>query len=431
MGGIGERRGVMGAVLASPWTIWSIAALATAGVILRPFAWPEFIWAVTGAALLVALRLLPVSDALAGITKGTDVYLFLIGMMLLSELARQVGLFDWVAARAARLAKGSATRLFTLVFAVGTVVTVFLSNDATAVVLTPAIAAVVKAARAEKPLPYLFICALIANAASFVLPISNPANLVIYGSHMPPLLQWLPRYALPSALSIIATYLVLRWTQHSALRQEISADIAVPPLSLSGKMAAFGIAATAIVLLASSGLDIQLGLPTFLAGLATAILVLTCSKCGVIDVMRSISWDVLPLVAGLFVLVQSLEKTGVTARLADLLQHAVQSSATLAAWGAGVALALGCNLVNNLPAGLVAGRVVEVAQVPDPVRSAVLIGIDLGPNLSVTGSLATILWLTALRREGHHVSAWAFLKLGALVMPPALLLAIAGAFAFG
>jgi arsenical pump membrane protein len=372
-----------------------------------------------------------VLDALAGITKGTDVYLFLIGMMLLSELARQEGLFDWVAARAARLAKGSATRLFTLVFAVGTVVTVFLSNDATAVVLTPAVAAVVKAARAEKPLPYLFICALIANGASFVLPISNPANLVIYGSHMPPLLQWLPRYALPSALSIIATYFVLRWTQHSALRQEISADIAVPPLSLSGKMAAFGIAATAIVLLASSGLDIQLGLPTFLAGLATAILVLTCSKCGVIDVMKSISWGVLPLVAGLFVLVQSLEKTGVTARLADLLQHAVQSSATLAAWGAGVALALGCNLVNNLPAGLVAGRVVEMAQVPDPVRSAVLIGVDLGPNLSVTGSLATILWLTALRREGHHVSAWAFLKLGALVMPPALLLAIAGAFAFG
>jgi arsenical pump membrane protein len=80
---------------------------------------------------------------------------------------------------------------------------------------------------------------------------------------------------------------------------------------------------------------------------------------------------------------------------------------------------------------LVAGRVVTLAHVPDHVRSAVLIGVDLGPNLSVTGSLATILWLTALRREGHSVSAWAFLKLGALVMPPALILAIAGAFAFG
>jgi arsenical pump membrane protein len=418
----------MGAVLASPWTIWSIAAVATAGVILRPFAWPEFIWAVSGAVLLVALGLLPVSDALSGIAKGADVYLFLIGMMLLSELARQEGLFDWVAARAARMARGSAARLFTLVFAVGTIVTIFLSNDATAVVLTPAIAAVVKAARAEKPLPYLFICALIANAASFVLPISNPANLVIYGNHMPPLLQWLPRYALPSALAIIATYAMLRWTQRGALPQAISADIDVPVLSPSGKMAAVGIAATAIVLLGASGFGIPLGLPTCLAGLATALLVLARSACGVMEIVGGISWGVLPLVAGLFVLVESLEKTGVTARLAGLLQHAVHESATLAAWGSGVALAIGCNLVNNLPEGLVAGRVVEMAHVPDAVRAAVLIGVDLGPNLSVTGSLATILWLTALRREGHYVSAWSFLKLGVLVMPPAVVLAIAGVF---
>jgi arsenical pump membrane protein len=421
----------MEAVLASPWTSWGIAAAATAGVILRPFAWPEFIWAVSGAALLVLLGLLTATDALAGITRGTDVYLFLIGMMLLSELARQEGLFDWVAAHAAASAKGSATRLFSLVFGVGTVVTIFLSNDATAVVLTPAVAAIVKAAKAETPLPYLFICALIANAASFVLPISNPANLVIYGSHMPPLLQWLPRYALPSLLSILATYFVLRWTQRGALRQAISADIALPRLSSAGKMAAFGIAATAIVLLVSSGFDIQLGLPTFLAGLGTALLVLTRAKGGVIDVVKGMSWGVLPLVAGLFVLVESLERTGVTARLSDLLQHIVQNSTTLATWGSGLALAFGCNLVNNLPAGLVAGRVVELAQVPESVRGAVLIGVDLGPNLSVTGSLATILWLTALRREGHHVSAWAFLKLGALVMPPALVVAIAGVFAFG
>jgi arsenical pump membrane protein len=421
----------MGGLLASPWTTWGIAGAATAGVIIRPFFWPEFIWAVGGAVLLVVLGLLSPSDALSGITKGSDVYLFLTGMMLLSELARQEGLFDWLAARAAGKAKGSATRLFTLVFTVGTVVTVFLSNDATAVVLTPAVAAVVKAAKADKPLPYLFICAFIANAASFVLPISNPANLVIYGSHMPPLLQWLPRYALPSLFSIFATYLVLRWTQGSDLRQKISAEIKMPELSAAGKMAAFGIAATAIVLLVSSGFDIQLGLPTFLAGLGTAILVLTGSKCGVSDVVRNISWGVLALVAGLFVLVESLEKTGVTRELSALLQQWVQQSATLAAWASGVVLAVGGNLVNNLPAGLVAGRVVEMAHAPEHVRSAVLIGVDLGPNLSVTGSLATILWLTALRREGQNVNAWAFLKLGALVMPPALLLAIAGAFAFG
>ncbi len=421
---------MMGALAASPWTTWGIAAAATAGVIFRPFSWPEFIWAAAGAVLLVALGLLSVPDAIQGVAKGVDVYLFLVGMMLLAELARQEGLFDWLAAKTARMAKGSEARLFTLVFAVGTVVTTFLSNDATAVVLTPAVAAVVKTAKAEEPLPYLFICAFIANAASFVLPISNPANLVIYGSHMPPLLEWLPRYALPSALSITATYAVLRWTQRTRLRGSVSSEIEVPELSAGGKMAALGIIGTALVLLASSAFDIQLGLPTFLAGIATAVLVLLRSRCGPMTVAKNISWGVLPLVAGLFVLVEALEKTGVTNDLAGLLQGLVQRSATLAAWASAVVLAVGCNLVNNLPAGLVAGRVVEIAHVPDAVRSAVLIGVDLGPNLSVTGSLATILWLTALRREGQSVGAWTFLKLGALVMPPALLLAVAGAVAF-
>ena len=422
---------MMATLLASHWSTWGIAGLATACVIIRPFAWPEFVWAIAGASLLLLLGLLSPAEAWSGVARGTDVYLFLAGMMLLSELARQEGLFDWLAARAAALAKGSATRLFTLVFGVGIVVTVFLSNDATAVVLTPAVAAVVKAAEVEEALPYLLICAFIANAASFVLPISNPANLVIYGSHMPPLLQWLPTYALPSVLSIAATYAVLRWTQRTQLHHAVSTDIESPTLSAAGKAAAFGIVATALVLLVSSGFDIQLGLPTFLAGVATAALVLTRSNRGLVYVLKHVSWGVLPLVAGLFVLVEALQKTGVTNALADLLGNLVQHSATQAAWAASIALAVGCNLVNNLPAGLVAGRVVELAHVPDHVRSAVLIGIDLGPNLSVTGSLATILWLTALRREGHTVSAWAFLKLGVLVMPPALLLATASAFVFG
>ena len=420
---------MIAALAASPWTTWGIAAAATAGVILRPFSCPEWVWAVAGAALLVLLGLLPAQDALAGVGKGTDVYLFLVGMMLLAELARQEGLFDWLAAHAARAAHGSGTRLFTLVFLVGTAVTIFLSNDATAVVLTPAVAAIVKTAKARHPLPYLFICAFIANAASFVLPISNPANLVIYGSHMPPLLAWLPRYALPSLLSILATYAVLRWTQRSDLK-DVSADIDVPELSAAGRMAAWGIGGTALVLLASSAFDIQLGLPTFLAGVATAVLVLLRSRSGPLKVLREVSWGVLPLVAGLFVLVEALEKSGVTDTLARLLHGLVERSAPLAAWVSGVVLAVGCNLVNNLPAGLVAGRVVELAQVPDHVRAAVLIGVDLGPNLSVTGSLATILWLTALRREGQSISTLSFLKLGALVMPPALLLAVAGAFLF-
>ncbi len=411
--------------LESNVTIWAIAALATGGVILRPFKLPEAVWAVAGAVLLVAAGLLPARDALHGIARGTDVYLFLLGMMVLAELARLEGLFDWLAVHAAVQARGSAARLFTLIYLVGTLVTIFLSNDATAVVLTPAVAAVARAAKAENPLPFLLICAFIANAASFVLPISNPANLVIYGNHMPPLLQWLPRYALPSLLSILSTYAVLRLTQDKALRQEIAASVETHSLPVGGKVAAAGIVVTAIVLMAASAFDWQLGLPTCIAGAITSIAVLLSSRASPWPVLRGISWGVLPLVAGLFVLVEGLQATGLIARIAALLHTAAQRSEAGAAGATGLSLALACNLLNNLPAGLIAGTAVQSAHASPQVTGAVLIGVDLGPNLSVTGSLATILWLSALRRDGQSVGAWAFLKLGMVVMPPALLLALA------
>lgn len=194
---------------AATLTIWGICAAATAGVIARPFRWPEAIWAVAGAALLLALGLMPPVAAGAAVAKGIDVYLFLIGMMLLSETAREQGLFDWVAATAAGHARGSTARLFALVYATGIVTTTFLSNDATAVVLTPAVYAAARKARAD-PLPMLFACALVANAASFVLPISNPANLVLYGGRMPPLGQWFGSFALPSIAAIAVTFVMLR-----------------------------------------------------------------------------------------------------------------------------------------------------------------------------------------------------------------------------
>ncbi|GJD86628.1 Arsenical pump membrane protein [Methylobacterium hispanicum] len=416
----------MGALTLTPnVATWSIAALATLGVILRPFAWPEAIWASLGAVLLVVLGLMPWSVALEGVAKGTDVYLFLVGMMLLSEVARKEGLFDWLAAHAVRAARGSATRLFTLVYLVGTVVTVFLSNDACAVVLTPAVFAATKAAGVKQPLPYLFVCAFIANAASFVLPISNPANLVVFAEHMPPLGRWLATFTLPSLLAIVATYVVLRLTQNGALRAEtVATDVETPALGRGGTIAAVGILATGAALIGASAAGIELGLPTFVAGLVTTLVVVAVNRGGLVEVARDVSWSVLPLVAGLFVLVEALEKTGVLGMLAAMLRRAAEADPAATAWAGGALVAFGSNLVNNLPAGLLAGAAVQAAHAPETVAGAILIGVDLGPNLSVTGSLATILWLTAIRREGEDVSAWSFLKLGLLVMPPALALAL-------
>src|SRR6202044_3768974 len=167
-----------------------IVALSILLMLIRPRDIAEVYWVGGGALLLLILRLIPLRLGGKAAAEGSDVYLFLIGMMLLSELAREHGVFDWLSSVAVRGANGSCTRLFTLVYGIGTLVTIFMSNDATAVVLTPAILTAVRKAKVQ-PLPPLFACALIANAASFVLPISNPANLVVFRQGMPPLGLWL------------------------------------------------------------------------------------------------------------------------------------------------------------------------------------------------------------------------------------------------
>ncbi len=408
---------------------WMISGLATAGVIVRPARLPEALWAVAGAAALLAFGLIPPDAAAAGVFKGLDVYLFLIGMMLLAEVARREGLFDWLAQIAAFAAKGSPTRLFALIYGVGIVVTALLSNDATAVVLTPAVLAATAAAKVEDPVPYALICAFIANAASFVLPISNPANLVVFGGgHMPALGVWIGRFLAPSLAAIALTFVALYLTQRRALaRERIERDIEVAPLSGGAKLAGAGILATAVVLIGASAFDADLGAPTTIMGVLTAAAALIRQREAPWRLAKEISWSVLPLVAGLFVLVEALNRTGVVAMLADVMTQASQASRPGGAWGAGVLIAFACNLMNNLPAGLLAGAALQSAHASPDMTVATLIGVDLGPNLSVTGSLATILWLTALRREDFTVSARRFLKLGVLVMTPALLGALAAA----
>jgi arsenical pump membrane protein len=404
---------------------WSIAAFAILGVIVRPWKLPEALWALLAAAALLAFGLISIPDAGKAVLKGTDVYLFLTGMMLLAELARHQGLFDWLAAFAVNHSNGSSSRLFGLVYLVGTMVTIFLSNDATAVVLTPAVYAATKQANA-KPLPYLFICALIANAASFVLPISNPANLVVYGGgRMPSLFTWLAQFGTASVVSILLTFVILRVTQRDDLAAEISRNINVPELSRGGRVTAAGIVVTALVLLVASSLDWQLGGPTFLAGMATAAVILILNRLSPWRIAKDISWSVLPLVAGLFVLVEAVEQTGLLKPLSASLPAQAASAPDATGLVLGSLVAVLCNVFNNLPLGLVAGTVATNAQLPPHVTGALLIGVDLGPNLSVTGSLATILWLVALRREGQAVSAWKFLGLGCFVMPPALIASLA------
>jgi arsenical pump membrane protein len=402
--------------------IWIVSLVSLMLMLLRPGKISEVWWVSGGAIILILFRLVPLKTARHAIAEGTDVYLFLTGMMLLAQLAQTHGVFDWLATIAIKKAKGSRARLFALIYGVGTMVTIFMSNDATAVVLTPAVLAAVKKSKAE-PLPYLFICAFIANAASFVLPISNPANLVVFHQGMPPLGLWLQTFLAASLLSILATYVALYWYCRGEMQGDIQSDIEDGQLSNSGKLALAGIGLVAAVLLVASALNKDLGLPTCIASFFVALVICVWERANPLRMIREISWGVLPLVAGLFILIEAVNSAGAL-HLSQVLLRSLQNWPPMAAaMTASFGVGIGANLINNLPLGLIAGASVREAHIVGALRNAILVGIDLGPNLSVTGSLATILWLIAIRKEGMHVSAWTFLKAGIVVMPPALLLA--------
>lgn len=399
---------------------WIISLASILSMLLRPRRIAEAYWACGGAILLVLTRLIPLSEAAHAVYQGLDVYLFLTGMMILAELARGEGVFDWVADMAAQHAGNSPGRLFLLIYLAGTVVTALLSNDATAVVLTPAVLAVVRRAKVD-PKPYLLACAFIANAASFVFPISNPANLIVFAQHMPPLAMWLRIFLLPSSASILVTFLCLRWASRRALRGEMRSDVKPVLLSTGGKLALVGLYIAAATLISSSALGLSLGPPTCCAAAFAVAVVAWRDRSIPLKIVKGVSWSVVPLVAGLFVIVAALQDAGLLRLGLAGLRVLAEAPTWVAKGTTAFVVALLSNGMNNLPVSLMSGTAIRHAQETSVLAHSILIGVDLGPNLSVTGSLATILWLIALRRERVEITAWEFFKIGIIAMPAALI----------
>ncbi|HEV3153374.1 MAG TPA: SLC13 family permease [Candidatus Baltobacteraceae bacterium] len=406
---------------------WVISAAIVGGILLRPWRSAEWQWAVAGAAALVVTGLLPLHAAALAVYDGLDVYLFLFGMLLLAELARAAGLFDAIAADAARRAAPSRSRLFFWTYAAGVCVTAFLSNDGTIVLLTPAVLAAGRAAQMN-PLPYAFACVLVANAASFVLPISNPANLVVFRT-LPALAPWIRAFALPSAAAIVATALVLYFCFSRTLRRPYP-----PPRSLraphpGAQTAAVAIGVAVLGMLAVSAVGAALGVSAFFAALACAGAVGFKHRDVVREALRSGPWSIVPLVAGLFVMVAALDRSGAIAHARALVLSAAAAAPLAGSLLAGSAAAIACNVINNLPAAVIARYSLTGAAMTPHIARAVLIGIDLGPNFTPAGSLASILWLMMLRRERIDVRAAQFIAIGAAVTVPALLLALVAVIA--
>jgi len=407
-----------------------IGALTLVGIMVRPFRWNEAQIAMGGAAVLLVLGLIRPGDAALTLIRDWNTFLFFLGMMTLSALAETAGLFDWLAVQAARLAGASAARLFLNVFILGTLISMIFSNDATALILTPVVYVLVTKLRLPV-LPYLFACTFVADTASFLLPISNPINIIVMSRFPLPLSTFLRMLLLPS-LVVIAINLGVFYLLY---RRQLKGSFNIkhmPTLNQAVKHPPyFRYTLWVLALVAPSYVVASaFQFPLSIVSLAGAVLLLAGALCWkrttLLGTCKTISWSIFGFIAGMFVVVRAIEDTGLTVKLGNLLLHLSGGSSFGAVLAGTVGSALGTNLINNVPMAVVMNSALGSVQHATPaIRNgfvaATIFGCDLGPNLTTVGSLATILWLLILRQRRLDVSGLDYFKVGVIVTPLMLL----------
>lgn len=356
---------------------------------------------------------LPADDALAVADRVWPILLFVVAVTVVAELASRAGLFDVVAARLARLARGRTVLLWVWVVALAVVATAFLSLDTTAVLLTPVVVAMAVARRLD-PLPFAFVTVVLANTASLVLPVSNLTNLLasdaLGGGHDP--VAFLALLG-PSALIAIAVSVAVLTVVFLPRLPKTYPDAAAPtvadPLLLR---------VSAVVTIALLPL-LVIGVPPWMPALAAAVVLVAVYAVRAPRALgiRLVPWSLLLFAGGLFLAVGAVEALG-AGRVTSVLAGTGDDVVSL--WQLAGVGALAANGINNLPAYLALESVAD-----SPARlAALLVGVNAGPLVTPWASLATLLWHDRLVAAGVRVRWSRFIVLGAVIAPLILLLAV-------
>ncbi|HEX7300652.1 MAG TPA: SLC13 family permease [Solirubrobacteraceae bacterium] len=399
-----------------------LALLALAGTLAAAVArtrWPaETVVASGAAALLVALGALSPSGARHAIEDLGPTVGFLAALLVLAEGCRREGLFEAMGGLMAAGSRGRPRRLLAMVFAIATGVTAVLSLDATVVLLTPIVFATAARLRTS-PKPHVYACSHLANSASLLLPVSNLTNLLAFHASGLSFTRFASLMALPTAAAVAVEWLVLSRFFAVDLRRPrrtTSMDAReAPPLP----RVALGIVALTLAGFAASSLVGIAPVWVAVAGAAAITLpALARRTTSPRRVLFAAEPSFLVFVLGLGVIVRAAADNGLDSAVQVLLPSGHALPALL---GVAAVSAILANVVNNLPATLMLVPVAAAAG-PGPVL-AVLVGVNVGPNLTYVGSLATLLWRRVLHVEDTDVELAEFVRLGALTVPAAIVAA--------
>jgi arsenical pump membrane protein len=378
---------------------------------------PEVVVALPAAAAVIALGFISPSAAWAEVARLLPVVGFLTVILALAQLCDREGLF---AAAGAVMARGRGSLLLR-VFLVASVITAVLSLDATVVLLTPVVFATATRLR-TRPKPHVYACTHLANTASLLLPVSNLTNLLAFTASGLSFTRFAALMAAPWLGAIAVEYVIFRRFFATDLRTgEYRADqekVAVPLFTL------VVVVLTLAGFVAASALQVN---PAWAAAAGTAVLAVRAMRqrrTTLPDVVRAADLPFGAFVLALGVVVAAVVNNGLGEALRPLMPTGTALPALLVI---AVVAAVLANLLNNLPAVLVL-LPIAAAGGPGPVL-ATLIGVNVGPNLTYVGSLATLLWRRVLRAHDHEPALGEFLRLGALTVPASLAVAVLGLWA--
>ena len=395
--------------------VFLAASLAAAAI--RPRLLPEWLAAAAGAGVLVALGAVDWSRARDAISDLGPTVGFLAALLVLAEGCRRDGLFEALGALMARRARDRPRSLLALVFVVASTVTAVLSLDATVVLLTPVVLVTATRMRTS-PKPHIYACSHLANSSSLLLPVSNLTNLVAFAASGLSFSRFAGLMALPTLAVVAVEWLVL--SRYFAT--ELDRPRAAGRPAGEGRPLPRAPLAVLTLTLAGFGLSSLLGIePVWVAVAGAAAITLPAlvrAATTPLELVRAAEPGLVVFVLGLGVIVEAAGQNGLGSAVEAVLPAGDSLGALLLV---AAVSAVAANLLNNLPATLI---LVPVAAMSGAVPVlAVLIGVNVGPNLTYAGSLATLLWRRVLRHEDAEVELGEFVRLGMLTVPAGLVAA--------